>query len=46
MTKYCSGDNEMNKDMLSHEIIKKGYAYCFAMDGQESNDWLKVRCQT
>ena len=29
-------DNEMNKDMLSRRLIKKGYEVVFAMDGQEA----------
>ena len=31
-------DNEMNKDMLSRRLIKKGYEVVFAMDGQEAID--------
>ena len=31
-------DNEMNKDMLSRRLIKKGYEIVFAMDGQEAID--------
>ena len=31
-------DNEMNKDMLSRRLIKKGYEVDFAMDGQEAID--------
>ena len=31
-------DNEMNKDMLSRILIKKGYEVVFAMDGQEAID--------
>ena len=31
-------DNEMNKDMLSRRLIKKGYDIVFAMDGQEAID--------
>ena len=31
-------DNEMNKDMLSKRLIKKGYEVVFAMDGQEAID--------
>ena len=31
-------DNEMNKDMLSRRLTKKGYEIIFAMDGQEAID--------
>ena len=31
-------DNEMNKDMLSRRLTKKGYEVIFAMDGQEAID--------
>ena len=31
-------DNEMNKDMLSRRLMKKGYDVVFAMDGQEAID--------
>ena len=31
-------DNEMNKDMLSRRLTKKGYEVVFAMDGQEAID--------
>ena len=31
-------DNEMNKDMLSRRLIKKGYEVVFVMDGQEAID--------
>ena len=31
-------DNEMNKDMLSRRLIKKGYEVVFAMDRQEAID--------
>ena len=31
-------DNEMNKDMLSRRLIKKGYDIVFAMDGQAAFD--------
>ena len=34
-------DNEMNKDMLSRRLIKKGYEIVFAMDGQEEIDMAK-----
>ena len=34
-------DNEMNKDMLSRRLIKKGYEIVFAMDGQEAIDMAK-----
>ena len=34
-------DNEMNKDMLSRRLIKKGYDIVFAMDGQEAIDMAK-----
>ncbi len=34
-------DNEMNKDMLSRRLIKKGYDIIFAMDGQEAIDMAK-----
>ena len=34
-------DNEMNKDMLSRRLIKKGYEIVFAMDGQEAIDKAK-----
>jgi CheY-like chemotaxis protein len=34
-------DNEMNKDMLSRRLIKKGYDIVFAMDGQEAIDMTK-----
>ena len=31
-------DNEMNKDMLSRRLTKKGYEVVFAMDGQQAVD--------
>ena len=31
-------DNEMNKDMLSRRLSKKGYEVVFAMDGQQAID--------
>ncbi len=34
-------DNEMNRDMLSRRLIKKGYDIVFAMDGQEAIDMAK-----
>ena len=34
-------DNEMNKDMLSRRLMKKGYDIIFAMDGQEAIDMAK-----
>ncbi|MDP7444113.1 MAG: response regulator [Candidatus Poseidoniia archaeon] len=34
-------DNEMNKDMLSRRLMKKGYDIVFAMDGQEAIDMAK-----
>ena len=34
-------DNEMNRDMLSRRLIKKGYEIVFAMDGQEAIDMAK-----
>ena len=34
-------DNEMNKDMLSRRLMKKGYDIVFAMDGQEAINMAK-----
>ena len=34
-------DNEMNKDMLSRRLMKKGYDVIFAVDGQEAIDMAK-----
>jgi CheY-like chemotaxis protein len=31
-------DNEMNRDMLSRRLIKKGYPVTIAVDGQEGHD--------
>jgi two-component system, cell cycle response regulator DivK len=31
-------DNEMNRDMLSRRLIKRGYEVALAMDGQEGVD--------
>ena len=31
-------DDEMNKDMLSRRLMKKGYEVIFAVDGQEAID--------
>jgi len=31
-------DNEMNRDMLSRRLIKRGYEVAFALDGQEGLD--------
>ena len=31
-------DNEMNRDMLSRRLIKKGYEVSIAVDGQEGHD--------
>ena len=34
-------DDEMNKDMLSRRLIKKGYEVIFAVNGQEAIDMAK-----
>ena len=34
-------DDEMNKDMLSRRLMKKGYEVIFAMNGQEAIDMAK-----
>ena len=34
-------DDEMNKDMLSRRLIKKGYDVIFAVNGQEAIDMAK-----
>jgi two-component system cell cycle response regulator DivK len=31
-------DNEMNRDMLSRRLIRRGYAVVFAVDGQQGVD--------
>ena len=31
-------DNEMNRDMLSRRLLRRGYEIAFAMDGQEAVD--------
>ncbi len=31
-------DNEMNRDMLSRRLIKRGYEVAFALDGQQGLD--------
>lgn len=31
-------DNEMNRDMLSRRLIRKGYEVAFALDGQQGVD--------
>ena len=31
-------DNEMNRDMLSRRLIRRGYQVVFAMDGQQGVD--------
>ena len=31
-------DNEMNRDMLSRRLVRRGYEIAFAMDGQEAVD--------
>ena len=31
-------DNEMNRDMLSRRLLRRGYELVFAMDGQEAVD--------
>ena len=33
-------DDEMNKDMLSRRLMKKGYEVIFAVDGQEAIDMV------
>ncbi|HET7655406.1 MAG TPA: response regulator [Luteimonas sp.] len=34
-------DNEMNRDMLSRRLLRRGYEVVFAMDGQEAVDKAK-----
>ena len=34
-------DDEMNKDMLSRRLMKKGYDVIFAVNGQEAIDMAK-----
>ena len=34
-------DDEMNKDMLSRRLMKKGYEVIFAVNGQEAIDMAK-----
>jgi two-component system, cell cycle response regulator DivK len=34
-------DNEMNRDMLSRRLIRRGYAVVFAVDGQQGVDMAK-----
>jgi two-component system, cell cycle response regulator DivK len=31
-------DNEMNRDMLSRRLVRKGYQVCLAIDGQQGID--------
>ena len=34
-------DNEINRDMLSRRLIRRGYAVVFAVDGQQGVDMAK-----
>ena len=36
-------DDEMNKDMLSRRLMKKGYDVIFAVNGQEAIDMAKSK---
>ena len=38
MTILLVEDNEMNRDMLSRRLIKRGYEVAFALDGQQGLD--------
>ena len=35
-------DNEMNRDMLSRRLARKGYAVSIAVDGQEGLDMMEA----
>ena len=42
MAKVLLGeDNEMNRDMLSRRLIRRGYTVVFAVDGQQAVDKAK-----
>ncbi|MEC0227986.1 response regulator [Paenibacillus alba] len=37
-------DNEMNRDMLSRRLLRKGYQVVIAVDGQQGIDSAKSEC--
>jgi len=37
-------DNEMNRDMLSRRLIRRGFEVVFAMDGQQGVDLARSEC--
>ena len=39
-------DNEMNRDMLSRRLTRKGYEVTIAVDGQEGIDMMKIIIQS
>ena len=38
-------DNEMNRDMLSRRLRRKGYEVLIAVDGQAGVEWRRRRCR-
>ena len=39
-------DNEMNRDMLSRRLIRRGFQVVFAMDGQQGIDFAAANSPT
>ncbi len=38
-------DNEMNRDMLSRRLLRKGFEVVMAVDGEQAVAWRKVNTQ-
>ena len=39
-------DNEMNRDMLSRRLLRKGFEVVIAVDGGRPSRWRKVNTRT